>query len=145
MFACLIIALELVILYTVFSYIFLHEPRPYRITGDPWGRYEVNPAKPLPVTEYETALSPGNYQQQEYASARSFPPAWQDNQERVAYFNSTDAAQTLPSARLSEMPANGNPGYGWVMAEQPRHPAMIAKALDSFLRTLDDLGAKLPE
>jgi len=42
MFAYLIIAAELLVLYTVFWYIFLREPRPYRIKGEMWGRYEYN-------------------------------------------------------------------------------------------------------
>jgi hypothetical protein len=37
--AYLIIAIELVILYTVFWYVFLREPRPYKIKGNPWGGY----------------------------------------------------------------------------------------------------------
>lgn len=39
MLAYLIIAIELVILYTVFWYVFLREPRPYKIKGNPWGGY----------------------------------------------------------------------------------------------------------
>jgi len=40
MFAYVIIAIELVILYTVFWYVFLREPRPYKIQGNPWGGYD---------------------------------------------------------------------------------------------------------
>lgn len=39
MLAYAIIALELAILYTVFWYVFLREPQPYRIKGNPWGGY----------------------------------------------------------------------------------------------------------
>jgi hypothetical protein len=39
MFAYAIIAFELLILYTVFWYVFLREPQPYRIQGNPWGGY----------------------------------------------------------------------------------------------------------
>lgn len=42
MFAYLIIAAELLVLYTVFWYIFLKEPKPYRIKSDIWGRYDTN-------------------------------------------------------------------------------------------------------
>lgn len=42
MFAYLIIAAELLVLYTVFWYIFLREPRPYRIKSEMWGRYDTN-------------------------------------------------------------------------------------------------------
>ena len=40
MFGIAIIAFELLILYTVFWYVFLREPRPYRITKHLWGHYE---------------------------------------------------------------------------------------------------------
>ncbi|MBP6350347.1 MAG: hypothetical protein KA392_12465 [Candidatus Obscuribacter sp.] len=40
MFGIAIIAFELLILYTVFWYVFLREPRPYRITKNLWGHYE---------------------------------------------------------------------------------------------------------
>lgn len=40
MYAYLIIAAELLILYTVFWYVFLREPKPYKIKGNPWGRYD---------------------------------------------------------------------------------------------------------
>ncbi len=39
MFAYAIIAFKLLILYTVFWYVFLREPQPYRIQGNPWGGY----------------------------------------------------------------------------------------------------------
>ncbi len=39
MLAYVIIAVELLILYTVFWYVFLREPKPYKIQGNPWGAY----------------------------------------------------------------------------------------------------------
>jgi len=38
--AYLIIAIELAILYTVFWYVFLREPKPYRLRGNAWGAYD---------------------------------------------------------------------------------------------------------
>ena len=40
MLAYVIIAVELLILYTVFWYVFLREPKPYRIKGSAWGAYD---------------------------------------------------------------------------------------------------------
>jgi hypothetical protein len=40
MLAYVIIAVELLILYTVFWYVFLREPKPYRIKGNAWGVYD---------------------------------------------------------------------------------------------------------
>ena len=42
MLAYVIIAIELAILYTVFWYVFLREPKPYRIKGNPWGGYDAD-------------------------------------------------------------------------------------------------------
>jgi hypothetical protein len=39
MFAYLVIGTEIAILYTVFWYVFLREPKPYKVSGNPWGRY----------------------------------------------------------------------------------------------------------
>ena len=40
MLAYLVISVELAILYTVFWYVFLREPKPYRIKGNAWGAYD---------------------------------------------------------------------------------------------------------
>ena len=40
MLAYFVIAIELSILYTVFWYVFLREPKPYRIKGNAWGSYD---------------------------------------------------------------------------------------------------------
>ncbi|MBS1990966.1 MAG: hypothetical protein JSS83_10640 [Cyanobacteria bacterium SZAS LIN-3] len=40
MLAYVIIAIELAILYTVFWYVFLREPKPYRLRGNAWGAYD---------------------------------------------------------------------------------------------------------
>jgi hypothetical protein len=43
MFAYLVIGFELAILYSIFWYVFIREPKPQEIRGDDWGRYENNP------------------------------------------------------------------------------------------------------
>ncbi len=40
MFAYLVIGFELAILYTVFWYVFIREPKPFKIRADHWGRYQ---------------------------------------------------------------------------------------------------------
>ena len=40
MFIYVVIAFELAILYTVFWYVYQREPKPYKIIGDPWGKYD---------------------------------------------------------------------------------------------------------
>jgi hypothetical protein len=44
--AYVIIAIELAILYTVFWYVFLREPQPYKIKGNPWGGYSGSDGHP---------------------------------------------------------------------------------------------------
>ena len=48
MLAYVIIAIELAILYTVFWYVFLREPQPYKIKGNPWGGYSGSGSAPQP-------------------------------------------------------------------------------------------------
>lgn len=48
MLAYVIIAIELAILYTVFWYVFLREPQPYKIKGNPWGGYSGAPSGSQP-------------------------------------------------------------------------------------------------
>jgi hypothetical protein len=40
MFAYILIAIELAIIYLVFWYVFIREPKPYRISGPLWGVYD---------------------------------------------------------------------------------------------------------
>ena len=39
MLICLVIAAELALLYTVFWYFYVREPKPFKIVGNPWGKY----------------------------------------------------------------------------------------------------------
>jgi hypothetical protein len=40
MFAYLVIGVELALLYAVFWYVFIREPKPYEVRADYWGRYQ---------------------------------------------------------------------------------------------------------
>ncbi len=42
MFAWVLIGFELAILYFAFWFVFIREPKQYKIKGDPWGLYEEN-------------------------------------------------------------------------------------------------------
>jgi hypothetical protein len=42
MFAWILIGFELAILYFAFWFVFVREPKQYKIKGDPWGLYEEN-------------------------------------------------------------------------------------------------------
>ena len=47
MFAYLLIGLELAILYGVFWYVFVREPKPYNVQGELWGSYTANSERSL--------------------------------------------------------------------------------------------------
>ncbi len=64
MFMYFLIAAELAILYTAFWYIYVREPKPLKIAGNPWGKYGesgftaggIDPTLPF-VCDYEHGLS----------------------------------------------------------------------------------------
>lgn len=57
MFAYLIIAIELAILYTVFWYVFLREPRPYKIRENIWGNYHEGAGTDTLMSSFESACA----------------------------------------------------------------------------------------
>ncbi|CAN5356412.1 hypothetical protein BH11CYA1_BH11CYA1_25560 [soil metagenome] len=72
MFAYAIIAFELLILYTVFWYVFLREPQPYRIQGNPWGGYQQGEQEQRLLDSFARA-------------SQANDPVTQTNNERAIY------------------------------------------------------------
>jgi len=127
MFAYFIITFEVAFLYTVFWYIFLREPKPFRVVGDPWGRYDTdannanqNPALAMQSNRHEWM---GVNQSQYYGS-----PARHQN---------GSVPKELPTI-------NRNPAikYGWV-AEDDQQPATMPRVLVGFRETLDELRLRM--
>ena len=54
MFAYLVIAIELAILYSVFWYVFVREPKPFKVGADMWGTYDQGD---LPFTKYDATAN----------------------------------------------------------------------------------------
>lgn len=55
----LIIAAELAILYTVFWYVFVRDPKPYKISGPLWGKYDDGDVSPTsePLVPFVISVS----------------------------------------------------------------------------------------
>jgi hypothetical protein len=129
MFAYLIIGSEIAILYTVFWYVFLREPKPFKLHGNMWGQYEINngfsarhfdPTLPLQEQNPEVFA----LEQQFYADETS------GNKSRVHFRHATPARY----ADLPKIKRNPALGYGWVFEEEP--PSAWSRLLVGFRETL---------
>lgn len=81
MFVYFLIAAELAILYTAFWYIYVREPKPLKIVGNPWGKYGesgftaggIDPTLPF-VCDRDQSITPGPVDGSQ--SRLSILPAW---------------------------------------------------------------------
>ena len=156
MFAYFIIACELAILYTVFWYIFLREPKPYKIVGDPWGTYEgKNDDLYILAERLPQAV---NHSHEGYMQSGYVPPGhFQSGNSQAAYWQSgysptpSYEPRRAPARRHQESscqcphtaPQNPSMRYGWVVAEQPK-PGTLARLLFSLGRKIEGLNPRLP-
>lgn len=128
MYAYLIIAAELAILYTVFWYIFLREPRPYKVSRNIWGNYDG--AEPIKV-------APG---QNMYEYLMTFS---QDGVE-----HGVDKSSESPTYRMKPFHASAELKYGWVIEEKRRLPKNAPQDVFTKLvycvARLAQLSVKLP-
>ena len=143
MFAYVIIACELAILYTVFWYIFLREPKPYTIHGDPWGTYDEAPD--LTADSINSAYHdlPINEQSNYWSmSARSA------SDSRSEYSNSPRAVMARKHGHSSchcQHTIDSAPSvrYGWVLGPSPKGGA-LGRFLYSMKRKIEGLNPRLP-
>ena len=135
----LIIAAELAILYTVFWYVYVRDPKPYKISGNLWGKYGdkgftaggADPTLPFAVeTEQEMmrwwrqAQSEGNPDNMEAKIARS---------NALRYRRMMHRRYPLKHEHYAQPDANA-----------PQEQALISRVLGMFSRTLDALSVKHP-
>jgi len=131
MFAYLIIAFEIAFLYTVFWYIFLREPKPFRVVGDPWGRYDNTRSQS--ASQYNQAASNQNNR-----------PEWMTYNESL-YNEYRPARAPYKSPAMVELPKmNRNPAikYGWVQ-EDDVEPTTMPRILVGFRESLDVLRLRI--
>lgn len=132
MFAYVIIAIELAILYTVFWYIFLREPRPYRVKGNPWGGYDT---KASHYQYFEPTI-----ESDECTYARN-------NCERIETTSRTvySPHRHLTAQQPQKLCVSGDLKYGWVVAgHEQREASAVAKLFVKFQQTLEGMSVKTP-
>ena len=122
MFAYLIIAVELAILYTVFWYVFIREPKPYRVAGNLWGSYDN-------------------------ASSQYTARNIKADDESIEHCYAM-AGRTLPRRPRHQAQHSANHNnqmkYGWVVADPRPTGNLFARTLNSLKRSLEVLCVKLP-
>lgn len=147
MFAYLIIAAELAVLYTVFWYIFLREPRPMRIKGEMWGRYETNA-----LARYFESLEHEFHQETNASSAYSQENNWLhklegEQKNRLQTMAISKAAcpqyQGAVSQRSYCAPHNAKK-YGWVVEDPNRLQGNPLKFAILLAEKLGNLSSRRP-
>ncbi len=137
----LIIAAEFAILYTVFWYVYVREPKPYKISNSLWGKYGqeegtasgVDPTLEIRqeqlahnVSLWKSQLSPDQYGDEAvYARLR------------------TNSSQYRRSVRKRQ-PARHNGSFEIVESTPESEQALISRVLNMFGKTLDALNVKVP-
>ena len=130
----LIIAAELAILYTVFWYVYVRDPKPYKITGNPWGKYGetgftaggIDPTLPFVI-----AGQPGN-------------AVWQTVGKQAAA-SPLERLTTLPTSRLMQRRYSlGHRHQLSAAIEQTVEQPLFNRVLDAVGRTLEGFSVRLP-
>jgi hypothetical protein len=130
MFAYLIIAFEISFLYTVFWYIFLREPKPFRVVGDPWGRYDSGNNQP--ASQFNQSPTNQNHR-----------PEWMTYKESLYNEYCPSRAPFRNSvAELPKMTRNPAIKYGWE-AEDDVEPTTMPRILVGFRETFEELRLRI--
>ena len=151
MFAYLIIGIELAILYSVFWYVFVREPRPYRINGSIWGSYETG-VPGFTAQEVDTLVL-------EYKQNTEQKICFDRRVPRPAYPHPTSSAYdpSLFVAPFNQYRGpvesldtkdpycwNSTSKYGWVAIDDRAPSTIIAKLYWKAANWLEDISVKLP-
>jgi hypothetical protein len=116
MLAYAIIAVELLILYTVFWYVFLREPKPYRIKGNAWGVYDgPNPS----VKSFAQGLNAFGGKQQQAHGDNCGCQADQEAKKRNAIYEEWNASSTSVPLTAGELIRSQSRGVERVTREMP--------------------------
>lgn len=140
MFAYLIIAAELLVLYTVFWYIFLREPRPYRIKGEMWGRYDNNAL----ARYFESLEHEFNHEFNQEASASPCKGSQLNRLQTMAIAKAAcPQLQGAGSQRGYRAPQNAKK-YGWVEEDPNRLAGNPIKFAILMVEKLGNLSSRRP-
>lgn len=124
MFAYLIIAVELAILYSVFWYVFIREPKPYRVAGNLWGTYDR-------ARESFTTGDIGGHDGSIDDPSIYYAMNARSVVRRHHHSHLTDGARSTIK-------------YGWVAADQKPAGNVLLRLINGLKRSLDMLCVKLP-
>jgi len=126
MYAYLIIGVELAILYSVFWYVFIREPRPYTIKGDLWGTYSQSSF---------TACD-------DYASSSAHQ--WDQNREVLKKIQNGHSQNHAHQSNLPLKPIENTKQYGWVVNDRDAEAGAVAKLFGRFRDSVEVMSVKVP-
>lgn len=128
MFAYLLIGIELTILYAVFWYVFIREPRPYKVDGNMWGTYDYSQTD---LSRYEI----------DYSS--SADRKWLENNLEILK-GLQNASTATHQVHLPMKPVENTRQYGWVVRNSESEANAVAKLFGKFRNSVDTLSVKTP-
>jgi hypothetical protein len=136
MFAYLVIGFELAILYTIFWYVFIREPKPLKLRADQWGRYQRGSnhftaygAEHHPPYQPTDAID----QRQLYNQSRQRMAAHRRRQRLNLSQNYGD-----PRKRQAPFPLRDTTNYDY------ERRSAVERFLANLTRAITDLSAKPP-
>ncbi len=152
MFAYLIIAAELLVLYTVFWYIFLYEPRPYRIKGEMWGRYETNAlARYFESVEQEIrqelrqeSNASSAYSHREYEWLNKMDGAQKNRLQTIAISRTACPQMQGVGAHRGYCAPQNAKKYGWIAEDPTRLQGNPLKFAIQLVEKLGNLSSRRP-
>ncbi|GEM_PF-3517694 len=142
----LIIAAELAILYTVFWYVYIRDPKPYKIVGNPWGKYGesgftaggADPTLPFVINRDEELRLWWRLQE----AAADYPDDVLYEGPARARKQRSQPNRRLTPQRLCRRRRPPEPRQTAEAAADQRH--FISRVVAMFTRTLDTLNVKTP-
>ncbi|MBC7996522.1 MAG: hypothetical protein IAF58_01165 [Leptolyngbya sp.] len=144
MFAYLLIAAELVVLYTVFWYIFLREPRPYRIKSEMWGRYESDAlARYFESFEESDGTCIDRNVAHEFDWLKTLDGASKNRLQTMALTKTPCPQAEGPSSHTGYAPHNAD-RYGWTAQEDNRYANSPFKGVMTLVEKLGNLSSRVP-
>lgn len=125
-YAYLIIGFELAILYAVFWYVFIREPRPYTLKGDLWGTYS------------QSSFTTGD----DYASSSA--RQWEQNMEVLRQIQNGRTLNQMHQSKLPMKPIENTKQYGWVLNQREAEAGAVAKLFGRFRDSVEVMSVKVP-
>jgi len=126
MFAYLLLAIEVAILYFAYWFVFVREPKPYKVAGNMWGTYDYK------GDDFST------YDDWSFITSRYIT-----DEERQAMINLQKGIVCVPNKLPLKPIANTKP-FGWVATEPKADPQAVKDLLSKFRDTIEVLSVKVP-